>query len=71
MNVWKKPIVRGTGLVALALLTAACQTTATVGTDVACRAFGPIEWSRMDTIETVKQVRGHNAAYFSLCAQPG
>lgn len=35
---------------------------------VACQAFRPITYSMFkDTSETVEQIRGHNAAYKSLC----
>lgn len=35
---------------------------------VACQAFRPITYSASkDTPETVEQIRGHNAAYKSLC----
>jgi hypothetical protein len=56
-------------LLATAAALAGCQTTASVGTDVSCRAFGPIGWSRNDSVETVHQVRGHNAAWQAICAQ--
>lgn len=46
---------------------AACQTTPTAGTDVSCRAFGPITWSARDTAPTVRQIRGHNAAWDAVC----
>lgn len=58
-------------LVALApaLMLAACVTTTdTVVTDTSCAAFEPIRWSVADTDETIRQVRGHNAAWGSLCA---
>lgn len=51
----------------LLLLTAGCQTTATGGTDLSCRAFKPIHWSRADTPGTARQARSHNAAWTSLC----
>lgn len=54
----------------MAPLVAACQTTGTAGTDVSCRAFAPIGWSRADSEETVRQVKGHNAAWAALCAEP-
>lgn len=35
---------------------------------VACRAFKPITYSMLrDTMDTVQQVREHNAAYQALC----
>lgn len=54
-----------------ALATAGCQTTGTAGTDVSCRAFEPITWSKSDTRETVREVRGHNAAWAAICAKRG
>lgn len=39
-------------------------------TRTACQVFRPITYSAtQDTPETVQQVRGHNAAYASLCKQ--
>ncbi len=36
----------------------------------ACIAFSPITFSaNSDTTETVKQVRGHNAAWDAVCAR--
>lgn len=35
--------------------------------DTACQAFEPIRYSRNDTDETKRQVRGHNAAWEALC----
>ena len=41
---------------------------ASVGTDaVACSAFEPIRWSSMYTDDTVRQVKGHNAAWVAIC----
>lgn len=35
---------------------------------VACESFEVIEYSRLhDTVETIVQVQGHNAAYEALC----
>lgn len=62
----RRLLVHVLGLSALAALTG-CQTTASGGTDVACRAFGPISWAKADTVETVHQVQGHNAAWTALC----
>lgn len=51
-----------------ALLLTACQTTTpTSVTDTACLAFEPIRYSRKDTEETKRQIRGHNAAWDVLC----
>jgi hypothetical protein len=35
--------------------------------DTACSAFSNITYSSRDTEPTVAQVRGHNAAYDTLC----
>lgn len=52
------------------MMLAGCQTIATVATDdVACRAFGPISYSSQDTAPTVRQIRGHNAAWDAACLQ--
>lgn len=45
----------------------ACQTTDIAATDLSCDVFGPISWSKNDSIQTSKQVREHNAAWVSLC----
>jgi len=44
-------------------------TVATKGeaTRVSCTAFSPITYSSTDTPSTQRQVRGHNAAYASIC----
>lgn len=38
---------------------------------VACEAFKPITWSQRDTVETITQVREHNAAWVELCRGGG
>lgn len=49
---------------ASALLLGACARTV----DTACTAFTPITYSpTTDSPETVTQVRGHNAAWISIC----
>jgi hypothetical protein len=35
--------------------------------DTACQAFEPIRYSKTDSAETVRQIRGHNAAWDALC----
>lgn len=57
---------------ALPLSVASClHTTNTEGTSavtqVACGAFRPITYSRLDTEQTVRQIRGHNAAFEVVC----
>lgn len=39
--------------------------------DTSCAAFKIITYSsKHDTPETIDQIRGHNAAYVSLCSKP-
>jgi len=60
-------------LIALAVppVMTGCTMTASGGTEeakrVACRSFEPIRWSRNDTPVTVRQVKGHNAAWKAVC----
>lgn len=54
----------------------ACQTLSGVtdaqvhgaATSVACNAFRPITYSKLDTLETQNQVREHNAVGVSICS---
>lgn len=57
------------GAMLMSLPLAGCQTlgSATRYLDTSCGAFRPITYSSRDTAETVKQVRGHNAAFDALC----
>jgi hypothetical protein len=50
---------------------AGCATaTASVGTDaVACSAFEPMQWSKKDTDETIRQVKQQNAAWAAICGK--
>lgn len=57
---------RGLSMV-LASVLAGCQTMAGGGSDVSCEAFGPLSWSREDTVTTAQGVREHNAAWMALC----
>ena len=57
--------------VVLMMLTG-CQTTMTPtyetsGVQVACDSFELITYSRMDTMETRRQIVGHNATWGLLC----
>ena len=46
----------------------ACQTIQPTVTDTSCQAFREITYSATrDTPETVREVRGHNAAWRALC----
>ena len=59
------------GLLSAILTLVACETTQTAGTSSAvCLAFAPITYSRTDTIETQRQVIGHNAAFAEMCPTP-
>jgi hypothetical protein len=56
----------------LLILAGCATTTASVGTDsVACSAFEPIQWSKKDTDETIRQVKEHNAAWAVICNRGG
>lgn len=55
----------------IALLLSACAKetppAVIVATDVSCKSFRKIGWSVLDTVETVDQVRRHNARYLTIC----
>ena len=61
------------GLTLLGLMLTACQTNPTPTTEtttniVACNAFQIIRFSKAnDSKGTIEQVKGHNAAYRSVC----
>lgn len=64
----KMSVSRKLLLLGVLLSMAACQTTTpTAVTDTSCTAFEPFHYSRKDTPETIKQARGHNAAWDALC----
>jgi hypothetical protein len=46
---------------------AACGTIRTGENRSACLAFEIIKFSLDDTQETIRSVRGHNAAYLAIC----
>ncbi|WP_164738475.1 hypothetical protein [Aquabacter cavernae] len=48
-------------------LAGCAATTGSGGRDVFCGAAAPIRWSAADTDETIRQVKGHNAAGRALC----
>ncbi len=68
---FNKPIVCAKRLapILIAILIAGCQTTdiaglkrmATANTLAFCDAAHPLYWSRKDTLETIKQIKMHNA----------
>lgn len=62
-------VLKGLVLLALPAMLAGCLTTTThtAVTDTSCHAFEPIRYSRLDTEETQRQARGHNAAWDALC----
>lgn len=64
--------MRAAALSAITML-AGCQTpTPIVATEsTACTAFAPITYSVQDTDPTVRQIRGHNAAWGALCVGKG
>lgn len=56
------------GLLLVSLTVAGCsKTMASSGTDLSCSAFGPISWSSKDTPITIREVKGHNAAWKGVC----
>ena len=52
-----------------ATLTSGCKTMVSAGTSVDCLAFQPVRWSKSDTLQTIEQVREHNAVWKSLCSE--
>lgn len=55
-------------MLALGLTLAACQTTAGGETRSAlCDQFKPMRWSSSDTVETIRQAKGHNAVGAAVC----
>lgn len=65
-----KPLVHWSVLTALATLTASCATmtpSVAVTTRTACGVFGPLGWSRKDTLLTVEGIKEHNAAGVEVC----
>ena len=54
--------------IAIGLLSFALTSCATQVVDTSCSLFGPITYSAVgDTVETVTQVRQHNAAWHRIC----
>lgn len=39
--------------------------------DTFCEAAQPIRWSRLDTPETIAEIKAHNRVWQRLCAVPG
>ena len=72
-RLWKEPVSRGLMLSAGLVLASCSMTTGSVETEhravtlVSCQGFGPIKWSKLDTPETIVQVKGHNAAWKEVC----
>lgn len=64
---WRLP--RRLVLTLMLLPMAACTTlgSGTSYVDTSCQAFRPIGYSSRDTVETVKEIRGHNRVYDRLC----
>lgn len=44
-----------------------CATATSEPTDSSCKSFKPIAASVKDTVETKRQVVGHNKAYDAIC----
>jgi hypothetical protein len=70
MPPFTRPTRRVLAAVSLMLgLTGCARTMVSAGTDpgLACRAFGPITYSRADTEASQRQSREHNAAWAAVC----
>ena len=65
-------LLKRAALLSAVLIVTGCQKmTPTAGISSAvCLAFAPITYSRTDTIETQRQVIGHNAAFAEMCPTP-
>ena len=64
-----RPVTHAVLPLTLLLILQGCATTtgSAVADAVACSAFHPIRWSANDTDETIRQVKGHNAAWQAVC----
>lgn len=49
------------------LLVTSCQTTQTDAIDSTCIHDRPITYSSEDTVETINEVRAHNAGWRAIC----
>ena len=47
---------------------AGCATAPMPGAVVYCQIEKPISWSKKDTDQTIREVKGHNAVYKALCS---
>ena len=54
-------------VIACGLMASGCATTTDTAVISACAAWRPIEWSRADTDETIRQVRISNARRAAYC----
>lgn len=52
-------------------LTGCASLTGIAGTEVACQSFRPITWSIADTDQTIREIKGHNAAGKEICNWEG
>ena len=52
-------------VLSVSLIVTACSQT--VGSATECQIFGPLSWSSRDTPETVRGIKGHNAAGEAAC----
>jgi hypothetical protein len=59
--------LRAISLVCLCLALGGCASNGTSLPSFGCTAFKPINWSKKDTRETVRQVVGHNAVGKKSC----
>ncbi len=64
-----KPKLLAAALTSSLLTGCAISGVATV--DSACSSFSPIAMSKSDTVDTKRQIIGHNRAYVSICPGQG
>ena len=70
MRIFKKQLKQGWLLAGLLPLMISCQTmdlSEIKTVDWHCTAYLPITWSQQDTVETIHQIKQHNAVWFELC----
>lgn len=58
-----------TGCVTQTSLNASKQTALQGYRGVICNAFQPIRWDKLDTDETITQVKAHNAVWLDICGE--
>jgi len=70
MKNFKNRLRQGLLLASLLVMLISCQTMDTDVTeadDWHCFAYLPIAWSKKDTLETIDQIKQHNAVWAALC----